>query len=618
MTEEQILEAIADACDDNTLCFQLIIAERVLHVYINRPIAAELDYPQLESKIYHVVSSHYAGEFEELALYCRILGQTEPDWQANRAIEAEVDSEAVSAMMEAITSAVDATNSVVARIEQELTEPESIAADSNSDFEELPTTADDEGEISHDALESIDDAVLELDLKQYCFIRNQRLLDAELAAPQATIARLINTFDRFESAIKRLQLPALELYFERSVVPDLSGLDPEVQVWWTEVATLDAGEQRKLGIWLSRYCLHPAETRAKMQSVLEAQQAREIAANETKSTKQSFPTSYPDPAPSSGAQPQQPSASSSDLKINILIPLVWAIVTVIIIAVGLNSQDAYLTEDFAICDNATGESSYCQLAAQIATEETLAASVAKAVDWQPDALEKGIAYCEFQANIKAGLPFKRASTSDHPLLSSGGSEIFPGIYLADLEQSSYRTRSDADTVRTACIFQQGNSGSSLNQFDVDLIAIETIDPAWPEVAYEPSEQKRTLLALNKTLGAYGVLGKFGLNTFYSAIMIYVLAVLGMAIRANSLSTIYQAAFVLGVVELLLTTLPVLGWWIKIPIECVALGITSALVRGFKVDWHAGYHFVAATALLLIASRWLLCWLTLGLLFAIFG
>jgi hypothetical protein len=119
MTEEQILNAIADACEDNTLRFQIIIYDKILHVYINRPTQVELEYQDLKSKIYGILTKTFPLEFSEIWLYCRVLGEIEADWQAVLEIEINLDSAQMSAMMEAITGAVAATNSLVGRIERE-------------------------------------------------------------------------------------------------------------------------------------------------------------------------------------------------------------------------------------------------------------------------------------------------------------------------------------------------------------------------------------------------------------------------------------------------------------------------------------------------------------------
>lgn len=261
MTEEQILNAIANVCEDDSLRFQIIIHEEILHVYINRPTQAALDYQTLKSKIYRVVTQTFPLEFLEIWLYCRVLGEIEADWQAVLEIEINLDSAQMSAMMEAITGAVAATNSIVGRIERELETPESFAVDPLWDFEELPTTANENSsEYDLELLESIDHVALQLDLNKYCFISNQQLPYTTFTVPQENIARLVNTFDRFAPSIKRSQLLALEIYFNQLITPDLATLAPEIQPWWTEIAALDEDQQRQLAIWLSRYCLHPEKT----------------------------------------------------------------------------------------------------------------------------------------------------------------------------------------------------------------------------------------------------------------------------------------------------------------------------------------------------------------------
>jgi hypothetical protein len=273
MTEEQILNAIANACEDDTLRFQIIIYDKILHVYINRPTQAELNYQDLKSKIYGILTKTFPSEFSEIWLYCRVLGEVEADWQAVLEIEINLNSTQISAMMQAINGAVEATNLIVDKIEQELENPESFASYPLWDFEELPTTASDDDSSNNsdsksdnnseshlELLELIDHVALKLDLNQYCFISNQRLLYAVLNAPQENIARLVDTFDRFEQSIKRSQLPALEIFFSESINPDLDTLESEVQSWWTKIILLDSEQQYQLAIWLSRYCLHPEQT----------------------------------------------------------------------------------------------------------------------------------------------------------------------------------------------------------------------------------------------------------------------------------------------------------------------------------------------------------------------
>ena len=287
MTEEQILKAIADACEDDTLRFQIIIQDGVLYVYINRPVEAELDYQELESKIQAAINN-LNSDFQEITLYSRVLGEIEPDWQSTTSDteESRLNSTQISSMMEAITEAVEATNSIVKRIERELDIPESFAEPVN-DFEELPTTADD-GNSNFDSstIRSIDRAIWKLDLNQYCFIRNQRLLYSVLSPPKKNIARLVNIFHLFGQSEQRSQLPILEQYFDRGVVPNLDSFDPEVQSWWTAIVMLDSDQKRQLAIWLSRYCMHPEQTSSTVIEVLHPKASSKSATDSSASDSQ--------------------------------------------------------------------------------------------------------------------------------------------------------------------------------------------------------------------------------------------------------------------------------------------------------------------------------------------
>ena len=263
MSEEQIINAIANACEDDTLCFQVIIDDSTLHIYINRQDFAEPNYQQLKEKIYTAAIDLFPLEFERIWLYCRVLGQIEPDWQSVLEVDAvSLTSDRIAPAIESITTAVKATNSIVEKIERELNTTESFAEDLYWEIDDLPTTANDSE--SQTELE----LVPTLDLNKYCFIRNKRLLYAVLPAPDNGIARLIDTFDWFDSSIKRSQLPILEIYFERSIAIDVDSFTLEVQTWWAKIEQLDSENKRMLAIWLSRYCLNSEQTLITIKEVL--------------------------------------------------------------------------------------------------------------------------------------------------------------------------------------------------------------------------------------------------------------------------------------------------------------------------------------------------------------
>ena len=291
-SEELILNAIANACKDKRLRFQIIIRDSILHIYINRPSQATLDYHQLKHRIYEAIASLSSLKFRKIWLYCRILGKLEPDWQSVLEIEASnLAANEMISMVKRITTALDATSSIVDKIEQELAIPESFTEDPLVDFEDLPTTASDEPEVwdlsESEVAELLEGSVLELnqeaeiisDFSNYCFIRNRRLLYAVLDPPWPKIAHLINIFDQFEESNKRSQLPILEAYFEESINPDINNFTPETQAWWTKIQELDSDNRHKLAIWLSRYCSDSQQTITTIQEVITAQAAVPKAKN---------------------------------------------------------------------------------------------------------------------------------------------------------------------------------------------------------------------------------------------------------------------------------------------------------------------------------------------------
>lgn len=293
-SEEQIINAIADACGDERLRFQIIIQDSTLHIYINRPTTANLDYQRLKQQIYAVIAKLSGIKFRQIWLYCRILGEIEPDWQSVLEIEASnLAADEMVSMVKEITTAVEATNSIVDRIEQQLEIPESFIVDSELDFEDLPSTgvdAEDLWDLSESELsELLEDSVQEFnqraeivpDLSQYCFIRNRRLLYAVLDPPWSKIAHLIDKFDQFNQLKQRSQVPILETYFEELINPEIEDFEPDIQAWWQEIEGLDSDNRHKLAIWLSRYCLNTEETRSIIKEVLTAQ----VTAPQAKPTK---------------------------------------------------------------------------------------------------------------------------------------------------------------------------------------------------------------------------------------------------------------------------------------------------------------------------------------------
>lgn len=615
MNEEQIVKAIADVHRDSTLQFQAILQDDLLHLYINR----EQDYcnhQKLAEKLFAAIVA-LNTEIKGVWFYSRILGEVEPDWQLFIPRETEEKPELEIAEAKKLEKPSVETEEATAEVVQE------TEAKSEEPEQELETE-------------------IERDVNQYCFIRNRRLLDSELVHPKPEIAQMVADFDSLSEDVKRSLLPMLDGYFIEGVEPDFSEMESEPQAWWQQVEQLNPNHKRKLAIWLSRYCYSSEKTMATVSAILGTQkeiqpaQQTEVSsvttakANTAKTDNFGLPPyklnssepvstyshSYREVADYTEEEIAVSLDSSS--RINVLIPLAWLCITVFIAFAGFNSSSTVdATVVPAVCEE-SASTEYCQLASQILGEDKLAKATEKAAPYAPESFEIALQYCELYGNLAAGHTLEESDPRDRPLLYTDVAEILPGIYLSDVEQTSIKDTEESEAVvRTVCIFQQRESMSS-TYGNLRLLGKAAVDTAWPEVTYKPHQGDRSLQALTQALGVYSFFTTWGLNTFFTAVLIYVLAVAGMAIRANSINTIYKASFVLGIVESILGFLPVFGWWIKVPLECIALGITSGCVKGFKIDWSAGYGFVAATAMILIVFRWLLNWLFLFVLFSLFS
>lgn len=58
-----------------------------------------------------------------------------------------------------------------------------------------------------ESVEISEKTAIDVDSKQYSFIRNRRLLTADLVPPKENIAQLVKTFHQFNEYIKQHQLP---------------------------------------------------------------------------------------------------------------------------------------------------------------------------------------------------------------------------------------------------------------------------------------------------------------------------------------------------------------------------------------------------------------------------
>ena len=70
-------------------------------------------------------------------------------------------------------------------------------------------------------------------------------------------------------------------------------------------------------------------------------------------------------------------------------------------------------------------------------------------------------------------------------------------------------------------------------------------------------------------------------------------------------TIYVVALILGFVQLIAFSLPVLNLIASIVLPILTILLVSQLIRHFKIDWNYSYAIVAAGILVIIAIQFLL-------------
>lgn len=575
MNEELIVQALDRSCQEPSLCFQVIQEASYLHIFINRETESHPDYAKLTDNICSAIDKLDIPNLQGLCIYSRVLGNVESDWE--KTIEIAKQAEALSEMPSP---------------SQEILQPQK-AIEENSVAE---------AEV--------------VELSQYCFIRNKLMLTADLVPPSEEIARLIKSFHDMSDRSKHLVLPVLEPFFKTNTRPVTEQFPDEVQQWLEQLYGLDS---RKASTWLSRYCFSPEATMAKIAAILglpapvvdspppesvEEQKVLENPAKQTPAdnslvtTKPSVKATYPlrqNQDEVLSAPPKTSTKKALTAKQRLLLPIAWTVCTLIFIVLGIVFASVPRSTSISpVCQN-SGSQSYCQLGLQLVGEETFENIAKQTTPITPEAQERSLAICEQFGNLQAGKSLQEIRNSRIPVLYSHGEEVLPGIYVADVEQNNFQQEQGKSlTVRTACAFSNANA-------QIKMLASDTIPNDWPEKPYV-GKLKTDLAA---ALGLFFIFIVLGTNTIFNALGIFIASVLNLGFRVYSLETLYQAAFFLGLIEMFVSFIFNSGLLIGIPLETIALLVTSFIVKGLKIDWAAGYKVVAFGAIVIIILKTIL-------------
>ncbi len=231
MNKNLIIRTLEDTCQGKNLIFQILEEESILYVYINREAENNLDYENLQERIYTALTELNIPNLLGIALYSRERGQYDPDWESYRALSA------------------------LSSIQTELID------------------LDRQAEISLDE-------EAELELSKYCFIRNHLLLTSELVSPSLEVCKIVAFVHNLSELEKQQILSRLESYFKSKQRPSGEQFSEKIKNGLTSIIELAEKNERQLSIWLSRYCFNPTETMFIVQKVFDFE-AKKAAAKQT-------------------------------------------------------------------------------------------------------------------------------------------------------------------------------------------------------------------------------------------------------------------------------------------------------------------------------------------------
>jgi len=580
-------------------------------------------------------------DLEQATIYGKHHQSTQPDWQqsirfATKALEKESAN----------------THTTIANQEPEAAERNSYEKEPENEAAIAQPEAEPQPEAEQNS-QGLAPSASSADWSEYCFTRNKSLLKGDLTYPAECVAQLVLAFAALSDDQKQDALPHIEQAL-RKPVPIETEMSAEAKGWLEKIAKLEGPQIRKASIWLSRYCLDPVATVGQLDKSAIAQKAEEPAAEQNpqsdtadtsgiievdaSTTHSSFPSTYDHSSTSAGSTSRSQRVSKTQLsdkptlfsnmdgKPPWLIPAIWCACLLVMVTLGIMSA-SNATYAFPICAQSTADAEICNLAVQIVGDiDYLEYSVAEldksAPDITPNSKSIALKDCQTVALGPTGQP---AESQALPIaLASQSTEVFPGVLLTDVTQPS---AVDRTPVRTACVHfstlitQQsreayGQAGIEIAEGEgwPELMSLDEIPTDWPSEPYEGEIAADFSVA--KALGIYNVFIMFGADTLFIAVGMFAVIFMGMAFSCYTLQGVYKAAFVAGIAGSALSYIPSFGIVAAIAREVLAIGIASAIVPEFKIDWSCGYWYVALATIVVGVTRALLSMLLFGAIAAI--
>ena len=601
MDRDLIIKALKSSCDNKNLRFQVIFEKSKLHIYINRKADYTPDYALLTDNIAQTITDLNLDSLAGIWLYSRKLGEVKPDWQVFVDSPTKSDEEEINTL--------DYTESDCAEVNFPEFE-DFLAEDSTEDTGLLKNT----GMIHQKPLEEeeINISVKEIEvdsprtntdiysLAQYCFVTNKKILKGDILAPDKEVIRLVKFFHHLSENNQQKILPFVDEYFKKGKTSDTEKLPPIITKWLKQIIELNEKNRQAIAIWLSRYCFDSLTTINELKE-MEDKKAEFKAAKKVKRSNTQYTFT---PAGSETPQSKKQLSYLTEEKFQLppiveksIIPVLWTVATVILICLGIytNHSDVHPTSGQipALCNTTIGSPNYCRLGVNLAGKDAIANS-AKTVFPLTEVTETVARFgCERFANVKAGA-FNNLDPTQNPVISSYGEKIFSNIYLVEAVQ---KDAIQPKNVRVACVYTTGAGERSPT-----LLASDVIPLNWPTEHY----QQETISESNFSFGIYTNLINLGLYTLFSAIGIAIATQFKLGIQiTNRPQTIYLAALILGIVQLVAINLPVLNFIASMFFSVLTIIIISRIIKSFKINLQDSLPLAVVGILTIIAIQFLL-------------
>jgi hypothetical protein len=631
MDEAVIIQSLEQACPGLDLYFQIIVQQDTLYIYINRQAEEKLDYKALALNLKRAIVALELPEVQWMMLFSRILGATDPDWQSAALSITESDAPD-GTLPDDPSPAVAASDD---ELDDVLPDPPSTEKIGEG-AEPSPTVSIAASQsVEPDDLNPPEDGQPADDISQYCFIQNKALVTSDVLPPEANITALIEALHQLSDPEKLRILPRLEAFFKTQQLESVAQDSEAIAEFSEKLRSLKGFELRKASIWISRYCHNP-------QKALE--QSGVIARSAHGSTHSSTPSGVIEAEESVDADPlqqysvnvrhkpvqsglsyesyraarnQKPARPKFSWQL-LVIPVLWTLFTLISVCYSVQANhgpDAIAR----ICKNTKGQPDYCKLAVQLVGTDTYQTYSKQTSPTEPIVVEKASEECILPAILNTGVTLrdlkeeKYKETYQELYPNSGpprptSHELSPGFFVLDINLISPKDKTTS--VRTACVF-----GTVQNKISQDqkpkLLASEVIPNQWPQ---EALKKKPAQVKVADAQSLHGFLTLLGTNALFAAIGLFILMFLNLGIRIGTLNALYQAAFIFSAIDVVISTIPMIGYFHFIrftAVPVVGLMITSIFVKEMELDLSVGYKVLAMAGGILVGVRILCHWLLLA-------